>query len=135
MEIVPYLIFPGTCQEALNFYKQTLGAELKEVMTFENSPMPVSETDKKKVMHTHFMLGNNMVMASDTTSEHPHHLGTNVHLSLNLTDVADTNKKFAALAAEGKINMPLQDTFWGARFGMLTDKFGINWMFNCDVKK
>ncbi len=135
METNPYLMYPGTCEEALNFYKQSLGAEIKSTMTYENAPMPVGDDYKKKIMHSIFTLGTTHFMASDGMPNQPHQLGTNVHLSLNFTDVADMDKKFHTLSNGGKITMPLQDTFWGARFGMLTDKFGINWMFNCELKK
>ncbi len=135
MEVTPYLVFSGTCQQALDFYKQALGVDIKNTMTFENSPKPVKEEDKNKIMHATFSLGKTTLMASDGIPGQPPELGTNIHLSLNFTDVADMDKKFNALVEGGKTTMPLQDTFWGARFGMLTDKFGINWMFNCELKK
>jgi len=135
MQTNPYLMYPGTCEEALNFYKQSLGAEIKDMMTYENSPMPVKDDYKKKIMHSNFTLGQTNFMASDGMPEQPYQLGTNIHLSLNFTDATDMDKKFNALVEGGKTTMPLQDTFWGARFGMLTDKFGINWMFNCELKR
>jgi PhnB protein len=90
---------------------------------------------KSRVIHAALKLGESHLMLSDTMPSMPKPAGNNVRVPINCDDVADMTKQFEALAAGGKITMPLQDTFWGAKFGMLTDAFGINWMFNCETRK
>jgi PhnB protein len=87
-------------------------------------------------MHAVIKLGaGGTIMLSDIQPGMPHVPGTNYYISLDFDDVADMTKKFDALSAGGKVGMPLNDTFWGAKFGMLTDRFGVNWMFNCEQRK
>ena len=90
---------------------------------------------KDKIMHATFKAGDLTIMVSDCMPGQPLVAGTNVSLSLNFNDIDGIEKTFAALSEGSTITMPLQDTFWGARFGMLTDKFGFHWMFNHDIKK
>jgi PhnB protein len=137
MQLTPYIIFNGTCEEALNFYATALKGEIKDLMRFEGTPVADMTADKQKVMHAHFGVdGTILFMASDSGQGGPAETkGGMVHLSLNFTDAAHIENVFAALSEGGTVTMPLQDTFWGARFGMLTDKFGINWMFNYDKPK
>ncbi|GEO06824.1 VOC family protein [Adhaeribacter aerolatus] len=135
MEVQPYLNFEGNCEEALNFYKETLNGEIRMLSYFDSAQMEVPEAYKKKVLHAVLQLDKATIMASDCLPNHPLTIGNNVTLSLNFEDVAQMETAFANLAAGGQVTMALQDTFWGARFGMLTDKFGINWMFNCEQKK
>lgn len=131
-----YLAFPGTCEEALGFYKKSLGGDILSMQRFENTPMEnTTDADKKKIMHAEFKSDDIYFMASDSMPAYPITSGNNVTLSLNFTDEKDQETTFNNLAAGGRINMPLQDTFWGAKFGMLTDKFGINWMLNCEKQK
>lgn len=128
MQLTPYLMFNGDCEEALNFYATTLGGEIKHLSRFEGSPAESMSDDKQKVMHAHFEGNGFQFMASD--GQGPVHPGDNIHLCVDYKDTTAMDNVFQALSAGGKITMPLQDTFWGARFGMLTDKYGINWMFN-----
>ncbi len=86
-------------------------------------------------MHASLRIDDAVIMMSDTMPDRPVTSGGNVHVSLTCNDVADLTKKFDGLAAGGRVTMPLQDAFWGAKFGMLTDAFGIPWMFNCDTKQ
>ena len=95
----------------------------------------MSDGDKQRVMHSHFEAGPVKFMASDSPTTGPSAQGGQVHLSLHFTDGAKQEKVFKALSDGGTVTMPLQDTFWGARFGMLTDKYGVNWMFNYDLEK
>lgn len=125
----------GTTEEALNFYKETLGGEINEMGKYGDSPAPCDEVDKNKIMHAVFEFDNNKIMFSDTQENKKAVEGNNIHLSLDVEDAQKLNIIFAAMAENGKVTMELQDTFWGARFGMLTDKFGLNWMFNHDYKK
>jgi PhnB protein len=130
MQLTPYIMFNGTCEEALNFYAKALNGEIKELHRFEGSPAEGMSTDKQKVMHAHFAANGIFFMASDGDQKEA--VGGMVHLSLNFDNAEELGKVFAALSEGARVTMPLQDTFWGARFGMLTDQFGINWMFNQD---
>ncbi len=130
MEIMPYIMFNGTCEEALNFYVKALGGEIVNLMRFEGTPAESMSDDKQKVMHSMFAVNGNMLfMASDGGRTND---GGMVHLSLNFTNAADIERTYMTLGEGGQQTMPLSDTFWGARFGMLTDRFGVNWMFNWD---
>jgi len=135
--IIPYLNFNGNAAEALAFYKKAFKGEVEFQQTFGDSPMgnEVPADDKNKVMHASFRAGDLQFMVSDCMPGQSVTSGSNTSLSLNFKSVADIDKTFEALSEGAQITMPLQDTFWGAKFGMLTDKFGINWMFNHDYEK
>ncbi len=129
--IIPYLTFNGDCREAFTFYGRAFGAE-PFMQTFGDSPGEVSEEAKDRIMHTHLNAGTVQLMASDAMPGEPATIGSNVSLSVNCDSEEQQTRLFDALAEGGSISMPLQDTFWGARFGMCTDKFGMHWMFNFD---
>ena len=122
--IIPYLNFNGNAAEALNFYSKALNGEVVYKQTFGESPMESSEEQKNKIMHASFKAGDLQFLVSDTMPGQPVTSGTNISLSLNFNDADEMNKTFAALSESGKVTMELQDTFWGARFGMLEDKYG-----------
>ena len=126
-----YLTFDGNCREAMTFYAAALGAEA-EIM--DAAQGPCAPEDAGRVLHARIIRGNLRLMASDTMSMTPFKLqpGNNFSLSLDCEHAEEQDEIFAKLADGGDILMPLQDTFWGARFGLLTDKFGIQWMFNWD---
>jgi PhnB protein len=130
--IIPYLTFNGNAAEAMAFYSKALDGGILYQQTFGESPMPSSDESKDKIMHATFQAGKLTFMVSDAMPEHPATAGSNISLSLNFNSIEAIEKTFSALSDGAKITMELQDTFWGARFGMLTDKFGINWMFNHD---
>ena len=130
MTITPYIMFNGNCEEALNFYAKALNGEIKDLNRFEGSPAEGMSADTQKIMHATFVAGNLTLMASDGNEAEA--VGGMVHLSLNFDDAQQIAKVFEALSEGARVTMPLQDTFWGATFGMLTDKFGVNWMFNHD---
>jgi PhnB protein len=134
-QLNPYLTFTGNCEEVINFYKNCLDGEIISMNYFEGAPMKVPEDYKKKVMHVSLKFEGGVIMASDTLPDNKVVTGSNISLSIGLDDLKKTDEYFNKLSEGGKIIMPLQDTFWGARFGMLTDKFGINWMVNCELKK
>ena len=134
MELSTYLTFNGNCREAMTFYEKCLGGELK-LMTFGDSPMDVPSGAKERIMHAALMNGDNILMASDTMPGMPFQTGNNFSISLNCKTQIETERLFSVLAEDGKITMPLQETFWAERFGMVTDKFGINWMFNLEKPK
>ena len=127
-----YLFFNGRCEEAVEFYRKTLGAEVIMMLRFSESPEPappgmVPEGFENKIMHCSFRIGNTMVMASDgCAAGSPKFEGFS--LSITVPDEADADRVFNALSEGGKVEMPLGKTFWSPRFGMLTDRFGIGWM-------
>jgi PhnB protein len=132
MRIEPYLFFNGRCEEALEFYKKALGAEVTMFMRFKDSPEPpqpgmVPPGSENKIMHVSFRVGDTTVMASDG-----HCTGQTsfqgFSLSLTVANEAEADRKFAALAEGGQVQMPLAKTFWSPRFGMVTDRFGVGWL-------
>jgi PhnB protein len=131
MELQPYLLFYGTCEEALDFYKSVFGGEITSVHRFEGSPMESQVPDKSKIMHASFVAPGVEFMASDDVRGGEQQ-GSRITMSLGTNDVAEAERAFNALASGGTVGMPLQQTFWAARFGMLTDKYGIDWMVNCE---
>jgi len=124
-------MFNGTCEEALNFYSNTIGGEIKQLSRFEGSPAESMSADKQKILHATFEGNNISFMASDGSGLSAGNTG-NIHLCIDFKDTVAMENVFTALSEGGKITMPLEDTFWGAKFGMMTDRFGINWMFNCE---
>jgi PhnB protein len=135
MDITPYIIFNGNCEEALNFYAQTFHGEIKELHRFEGSPVQELATDKNQVMHATFVAKGLVLLASDGGRGQSNESGSGMlHLSLQFEDIQEMEKIFSRLSEGGKVTMALNDTFWGARFGMLIDKFGIKWMFNSEHK-
>jgi len=134
MQVQAYLFFDGRCEEAVEFYKNALGAKVEMLMRFKEAPDPpppgmVPPGFENKVMHTSLRIGETVVMASDGCTEgNPSFKGFS--LSLAVEKAADADRLFAALADGGQVQMPLGKTFWSPRFGMVTDRFGVGWMIN-----
>jgi PhnB protein len=128
-EINAYLVFDGNCREAMTFYQKCLGADL-QMMPFSDMPGGSPEGAKDRIMHARLTKGAAVLMASDNMPSMPFQQGNNFSIALQCESPQEVDRCFAALGEKGKITMPLQETFWAARFGMLTDQFGINWMFN-----
>jgi PhnB protein len=132
MHVQSYLFFNGRCEEALEFYRRTLGAEVTRLMRFKESPQPhqpgmVPPGSENKVMHAAFRIGDTELMASDGECKgQPKFEG--MALSLFLNTPAEGDKVFAALSDGGKVQMPMTPTFFAERFGMVADKFGVSWM-------
>lgn len=124
-----YLNFDGNAREAMEFYKACLGAEL-QIMAFGDTPMQVPAGAEKRVMHARLTKGPLTLMASDTMPGMPFQQGTNFALAIECETPQEVDQLFAALSAGGKVTMPVQETFWATRFGMLTDKFGVSWMLD-----
>lgn len=135
MKLTPYLNFAGNAQEALDFYANALGGQVVYMQRYGDSPMPSDEDYKKKVMHARLQFGDNMIMISDAMKGSEVSTKGNIQLSVETDSVSQEEEVFNKMAEAGKVIMPLSDQFWGARFGMLQDKFGVNWMFNCELKK
>ena len=138
-----YLNFMGKTEEAFRFYASVFGTELSPIHRMSDVPaapdMPaLSDAEKNAVMHVALpILGGHMLMGTDMLESMGHKLmlGNNVSLNLEPDTRAETERLFKRLSEGGKIEMPLQDMFWGDYFGHLVDKFGIHWMFNCAEKK
>ena len=129
MMVQPYLFFDGRCEEALQFYRTALGAEVNMLMRFKESPEPaqVPPGGENKVMHATFRIGDATIMASDGHCQgRPSFQGFS--LSLTAPDEAGAERMFAALSDGGKVQMPLTKTFFSPRFGMVADRFGVPWM-------
>ena len=129
--IQSYLFFDGKCEEAIEFYKKALGAELNMLMRYKDSPEPpppgCGPVDSNKVMHAQFRIGDTVVMASDgRATGNPDFKG--FALALTVKTEAEAEKAFDALANGGKVEAPLTKTFFSPRFGMVADKFGVFWM-------
>lgn len=133
MELNPYLFFEGTCEEALKFYEQTLGAKIETVFKHAGSPSEehVPAEWRDKVMHAKFTVGNHVVMASDAPPGH-YHAPAGFSLSISLKDIAKAEDIFKQLAEGGATLMPFGPTFWAKGFGMCADRFGVPWMVNCE---
>ena len=131
MKLNPYLNFDGNCEEAINFYADVLGGEIKMLMRFSEAPpgeFEAEESWKDKVMHATLEFGDgNTILFSDHV--HPgYSQGNNAHMSLNIGEDETAEKVYNSLAEGGIQTMPFAEVFWGGKFGMLTDKFGVHWM-------
>jgi PhnB protein len=132
MHVQPYLFFAGRCDEALEFYKKALGADVTRLMRFKDSPTPhqpgmVPPGSENKVMHAQFRVGDSIIMASDGRCQgQPKFEGFG--LSISADNQEHAQKLFAALAEGGKVQMPMGKTFFSPAFGMVADQFGVSWM-------
>jgi len=132
MRVETYLFFDGRCEEAIEFYKKVLGAEVTMLMRFKDSPEPpqpgmIPPGSENKIMHVSFRVGDTTVMASDGRCTGQANF-QGFSLSLTVANEAEADRKFAALAEGGQVQMPMAKTFWSPRFGMVTDRFGVGWM-------
>jgi PhnB protein len=132
--IDPYLIFNGNCRQAMEFYSDCLGADLN-VVTYAEGPGEYPDAVKDKIMHAKVTKGQLVIMASDPHDGNPVTQGNSFFLNLNCDSLEEIERLFNAVGKNGKVLLPLQDMFWGARFGMLKDQFGVNWMFNFELEK
>lgn len=122
-----YLFFDGNCAEAMRFYQEALGGKIEDIMKYGDGPQSCAEGAKDRVMHASLLLGDRRLMASDTHVPcSAAHQGFAV--AYNVATKEEARRVFDALAAGGKVTMPLEKTFWTEAFGMLTDRFGIPWM-------
>lgn len=135
MKLTPYIHFEGNAEEAMNFYAEALGGKIISINRYGDSPMPSDEDYKQKVMHGRLEFDDNLMMISDSFRGNAVKTEGNVQLSVEVPEEGKIDEVFKKMAEGGTITMELQDTFWGARFGMLKDKFGINWMFNHELKR
>ncbi len=132
MQIQPYLFFNGRCEEAIEFYRKALGAEVEMMMRFKDSPEPmppgaVAPGFGDKVMHASLRIGGALLMASDGMGAGELAF-QGFSLSIDAPDTASVDRMFNALAEGGVVKMPLGKTFWSPHFGMVADRFGVGWM-------
>ncbi|KAF2082898.1 VOC family protein [Flavobacterium sharifuzzamanii] len=133
----PYLMFNGTCEAAFLFYKSVFGGDFPYIGRFKDAPAEegevLSEEALNRIMHVSLAIGSSVLMGSDT---HPRYgdvgIGDNFSVSVHAESREEADKIFNGLSAGGKVEMPMNDTFWGSYFGMFKDKFGINWMVSFD---
>ena len=132
MLVQPYLMFGGRCQEAVEFYRDALGAEVQMLMRFKDAPDKpppgmVPDNWGDKIMHVSLKIGDAVLMASDGCASSDKSF-QGFSLSLTAANEAEADRKFAALSKSGQVTMPLGKTFFSPRFGMLVDRFGVSWM-------
>ena len=132
MHLNAYLNFDGDCRAAFEFYAKCLGGKIEMMLSHAESPVaeqtPAAWRDK--IMHARMVVGDQMLMGSDSPPEH-HEKAQGFAVSIIVDDVKEAERIFQALSDQGTVRMALQETFWAARFGMLTDRFGTPWMVNC----
>jgi PhnB protein len=131
--VQPYLLFNGQCEAAFKFYQQCLAGKIEAMITHGDSPIgdQVPAQWHNKVLHARLVVGDEVLMGSDSPPEH-YEKPQGFSVSLSIDDPAEAERIFQALAEKGAVRLPLQQTFWAARFGMLADQFGIPWMINCE---
>jgi len=135
-----YLTFNGNCEEAFNFYRKVFNGKIRMLNRFKEMPanpdFPVAESLADKVMHVTLQIDEGtLLMGSDSGIPETLEVGNNFSLSVTPETVEEADKLFADLGEGGKVTMPLDKTFWGAYFGTLQDRFGINWMINCTLQE
>jgi PhnB protein len=133
LELNAYLVFNGQCEAAFKFYEKALGGKIEMSMTHGDSPMSeqVPAEWHNKIMHARMTVGGTVLMGSDAPPDH-YREPQGFSLSIGTKDPAEAERMFNELAVGGKVQMPLQKTFWAAKFGMVVDRFGIPWMINCE---
>jgi PhnB protein len=135
MNIQPYLFFDGRCEEALEFYQAKLGAKVEMLMRFKENPEPAANPpgSAEKVMHCAFRIGDTQVLASDGNCSGKASF-QGVSLALTTADVAEAERRFAALREGGQVQMPMAETFFSPAFGVVADRFGVSWMILAEPK-
>ena len=134
----PYLMFNGNCEEAMYFYQDCLGGKIEYMRRYTNTPLDVPEDKQKKIMHAEFSFWGGNLMFSDLMDEANFTTpatASNIHLNLGFEDKNKMQETFDKLKQGGKVTTELEEQFWGDIFGMVQDKYGINWMFICPAEK
>lgn len=133
MQLNPYLNFNGDCEAAFRFYERALGGKIDCLILHEGTPaeQQVPAEWRKKVMHGRINVNGQIIMASDCPPGY-YQQPQGFSITLGYNEPAEAERVFSALAENGKVKMPIQETFWARRFGMLVDRFGIPWMVNCE---
>jgi PhnB protein len=133
MQLNPYLTFAGQCEAAFKFYERCLGGKIEAMMSHEGTPAAahVPEGWRSKIMQARLSVGDKVLMGSDAPPER-YQKPQGFTVTLGTDDPAEAERIFNALSENATVQMPLQETFWAQRFGMLTDQFGVPWMINCE---
>jgi PhnB protein len=133
MRLSPFLNFNGQCEAAFKFYERCLGGKIVTMITYEGTPVAdrLPPEWRSKIIHATLMVGDNVLMGCDTPPGR-YEAPKGFSVTLGVRDPADAERIFNALAEKGTVSMPLQQTFWSVRFGMLVDQFRIPWMINCE---
>lgn len=133
MKLIPYLSFDGDCEAAFQFYEQVLGGKIGDKMTWGESPeqMETPSGWEHKIMHMQMTFGDQEIMGADSPPNY-FEAPKGTSILINIEEPSKAESIFAHLAENGTVKMPIQETFWAARFGMVIDRFGTPWMINCD---
>ena len=133
MQFNPYLHFNGQCEAAFQLYERCFGGKIEAMLKYAGTPGEehVPPDWREKIMHARLVAGDTVLMGSDARSDH-YHQPQGFSVSIQVEDPAEAERIFNTLAENGKVHMPIQQTFWATRFGMLADQFGIPWMINCE---
>jgi PhnB protein len=133
MKLNPYLLFNGQCEAAFKFYEKCLGGKIEAMMTHAGTPaeQQVPSEWRNKILHARLTVGDQVLMASDAPPER-YEKPQGFSVSLNIDNAGEAERIFRALSENGKVHMPMEQTFWAARFGMCVDRFGTPWMVNCE---
>ena len=136
MQLNPYLTFDGRCEDAFKFYAKVLGGEIVAMIRHEGTPAEthVPADWRNKIMHARLIVDGEVLMGSDAPPDRSDGAMKGFSVTLSIDQPAEADRVFAALADKGTVRMPIQETFWAQRFGMLTDQFGTPWMINCEKK-
>jgi PhnB protein len=129
-----YLFFNGNCEEAMKFYANVFNTKVEFIQRYKDAPEPHDHHAGDKIMHASMNIRGSYIMFSDAHGKDEVTQGNNFSISLDFKDNGEQENLFIKLSSGGKVTLPLQDTFWGSRFGMCTDKFGVNWMFSTEHK-
>jgi PhnB protein len=133
MQLNPYLTFNCQCEAAFKFYEKVLGGKIEAMMTYGSSPMAEQTQSewRNKIMHARMTVGDKILMASDAPPDR-YEAMKGIMVTLGIDEPGEAERIFHALSENGTVQMPIQETFWARRFGMLVDQFGTPWMVNCE---
>jgi PhnB protein len=133
MDLNTYLMFDGSCEAAFKFYEKVLGGKILAMMTYAEMPgsAEMPKDSQNRIMHARIQVGDKLLMASDCPPGRSE-AAKGFHVNISVKDPAEADRLFGALSAKGTVSMPIQETFWAHRFGMLVDQFGTPWMVNCE---
>lgn len=133
MELNPYLSFDGRCEAAFKFYEKALGGKIVAMISYADTPMKEQTPAElqKQIVHARLVVGDKVLMGGDAPPGR-YEAAKGISVILGVDQPAEAERVFAALAAGGAVQMPIEETFWARRFGMLTDQFGVPWMVNCE---
>jgi len=130
MKVIPYLNFEGKTEEVINTYRDIFNGNIESLMRFGDQ-FPGDDASQDHIMHATLRFGENLLMFSDGMPGHTVTYGNGLHLCISLSDEAEAERVFNALSEGGNVTMPLAKQFWGALYGQVVDRFGVNWMINC----